>query len=223
MSDNKGNIEVRRIEAPLTYEFILEKHYAQRMPGISFAYGLFIDNKLEGILTIGKPASNTLCESICGKEYRDYVFELNRLCTNEGLPKNTLSQFVSKVLKSLSREEIILVSYADEGMNHHGYIYQATNWIYTGKTPKRRDTYAPEGKHSRSAKAGEYPHLRQIRTAKYRYIYVPNKRFKKKVLKALKFPILEYPKGNNSRYKFGEKQKKEVLDLRTGKTYYENN
>ena len=27
-----------------------------------------------------------------------------------------------------------MVSYADSGMNHCGYIYQATNWIYTGAT-----------------------------------------------------------------------------------------
>jgi hypothetical protein len=125
-------MEVKRINAKETHEFILKKHYAQRLPSISIAFGLFVEGNLEGILTIGKPASNSLCEGVCGKEYKQYVYELNRLCVNEGLPKNTLSQFVSKALKDLSNTKIILISYADEGANHHGYIYQATNWEYLG-------------------------------------------------------------------------------------------
>ena len=134
-------MEVKQVEPKVTYDFILNKHYAQRLPSISLAYGLFINNNLEGILTIGKPASNSLCEGICGKEYKQYVYELNRLCVNDGLPKNTLSQFVSKVLKSLSDRKIIIVSYADEGANHHGYIYQACNFIYTGATKERTDKW----------------------------------------------------------------------------------
>ena len=81
------NIEVKQIDKKDTYEFILHKHYAQRKPSISYAYGLFINKELQGILTIGKPASNSLCEGVCGKEYKQYVYELNRLCVNEGLPK----------------------------------------------------------------------------------------------------------------------------------------
>lgn len=166
-------IDVKKINSKETYDFILHKHYAQRKPSISYAFGLFIDDKLEGILTIGKPASNSLCECVCGKEFKQYVYELNRLCVNDGLPKNTLSKFVSIVLKKLSTERIILVSYADEGMNHHGYIYQATNWMYTGKTKEKRDTYAPNNKHARhaDAKSNEYKHLKQFRTSKFRYIY----------------------------------------------------
>ena len=85
---------------------------------ISFAYGMFINNKLEGILTIGKPASNSLCIGLC-KEYKDKVYELNRLVINEGFPKNTLGQFVGKVLR-FKTKDLIWISYADEGMKHKG-------------------------------------------------------------------------------------------------------
>ena len=214
-------IEVKEIDKKLTYDFILNKHYAQRKPSISYSYGLFIDGELEGILTIGKPASNSLCEGICGKEYKEYVYELNRLCVNEGLPQNTLSQFVSKVLKDLRDTKLILVSYADEGANHHGYIYQATNWIYTGKTKSRTDKYTPNGKHSRHY-TNEYDHLRKFRSSKYRYIYIPNKKFRKEVLKVLKYEIIrEYPKGDNQRYILGQKIKTQILDTNTGKIYFE--
>ena len=212
---------VKKINSKDTHDFIMYKHYAQRLPSISFAYGLFINEKLEGILTIGKPASNSLCEGVCGKEYKQYVYELNRLCVNEGLPKNTLSQFVSKVLKDLSSQEIILISYADEGANHHGYIYQATNWIYLGKTKERTDKYTPNGKHSRHY-TDEYNHLRKFRSAKYRYMYIPNKRFKKECLKHLKYKIIEeYPKGDNKRYILGEKIKTKIINKETGEFFYE--
>lgn len=212
---------VKEIDKKDTYDFILHKHYAQRLPSISYAYGLFINDKLEGILTIGKPASNSLCEGICGKEYKKYVYELNRLCINEGLPKNTLSQFVSKVLKLLSNEKIILVSYADEGANHHGYIYQATNWLYLGKTKERTDKYTPNGKHSRHY-TNEYEHLRKFRSSKYRYLYIPNKNFKKECLKVLKYEIIkEYPKGDNKRYVLGERIKQKIINKETGEIFYE--
>lgn len=216
-----SDLTVKEIDKKDTYDFILNKHYAQRKPSISYAYGLFIDNKLEGILTIGKPASNSLCEGVCGADYKQYVYELNRLCVNEGLPKNTLSQFVSKVLKDLSNTKIILISYADEGANHHGYIYQATNWIYTGKTKSRTDKYTPNGKHSRHY-TDEYNHLRKFRSSKYRYIYIPNKKFKKEVLKVLKYDIIdEYPKGENKRYVLGEKIKTKVINTNTGEIFFE--
>ena len=39
------------------------------------------------------------------------------------------------------------------------------------------------------------------RSQKYRYVYfLGNKRFKKKMRKLLKYPVLPYPKGENQRY-----------------------
>ena len=139
---NEIKIEIKSIESKDTYDFILKKHYAQRKPSISFSFGLFIDDNLEGILTIGKPASNSLCEGVCGANYKDRVYELNRLVVNDGLPKNSLSMFVGTVLRMLKNEDIIIVSYADEAMNHNGYIYQATNFIYTGKTKERASAHS---------------------------------------------------------------------------------
>ena len=103
-------LSIRKIEAKHSYDFLLNKHYAKRIPSISYCYGLYINDKIEGVLTIGKPASNSLCKGICGESYSKYVYELNRLVVNEGLPKNTLSQFVGGVLRKLKNENMILVS-----------------------------------------------------------------------------------------------------------------
>ena len=212
-------MKVKRIEYKDTKDFLLNKHYAGRMPSIKWAFGLFISDTLEGVLTIGKPASNTLCFGICGKEYSHKVWELNRLVVNDGLEKNVLSKFVSQCLRLLKEEDIILVSYADSGMGHHGYIYQATNFLYTGATKERTDKYTPKGKHSRHY-TDDNNHLRKVRTSKHRYVYFTGKS-RKWYLKDLNYEILPYPKGDNESYKLGDKQKTKVINRDTGEEYFE--
>lgn len=129
----KQKYKVCSIDKKLTYEWLLNKHYAKRIPSISYAFGIYDCNILIGILTIGKPASPNLCNSICGNNFSNYVYELNRLCVIDGLQRNVLSYFVSSSLNLIKRE-MILVSYADLEQGHNGYIYQATNWLYTGQS-----------------------------------------------------------------------------------------
>jgi hypothetical protein len=196
--------QVKSIDTYLTKEWLLKKHYAKRIPSISYAFGLFTDNILVGIMTIGKPASNPLCIGVCGENYAKYVYELNRLCVNEGLEKNVLSYFLSKCFK-LIKDNLIIISYADTSQGHHGYIYQATNWIYTGLSAKRTERYDIDNpnRHSKSVtenKNSNYQdlHVRE-RPQKHRYIYFLGK-MKKEFIKSLKYDILQYPKGDNKRY-----------------------
>jgi len=217
----KNNYYVKTIDYDDTKDFILNKHYAQKMPQIIWAFGLFdLSNELQGICTIGKPPTPNLCKGIMGGEYKEKVYELNRLCINEGLDKNILSFFVGGVLKKLKSEDIVLVSYADEGMDHHGYIYQATNWLYTGMTDQKRTyIYTPNGTHPRHY-THDYENLRKVLSCKHRYIYFTGKS-KKIYRNLLKYPILDYPKGDNKRYKFGDKLKTKVINTTTGEIFYE--
>lgn len=196
----KQEYSVKSIDSFLCKDWLLNKHYAKRLCSISYSFGLFdIENNLIGILTIGKPASNQLCIGVCGKENSEFVYELNRLCVNDGLRKNVLSYFVSNSLKMI-KESMILVSYADTKMNHNGYIYQATNWIYTGKTKERTDIGNDEGKHSRHYdKNIDYKSNRKIRSSKHRYVYFIGKKsidFKKQLM----YNVENYPKGENKKY-----------------------
>lgn len=190
---------VKSIDSWQCYDWLLHKHYAKRIPSISYAFGLYCDNILSGVLTIGKPASPSLCIGVCGYEFSKYVYELNRLVINDGLDKNVLSFFVSQSLK-LIKEDLILVSYADTDMGHNGYIYQATNWIYTGSTKERTDIGFEDGSHSRHYdKNIDYSENRKKRSSKHRYVFFLG-RLKKTFYKNLKYTISEYPKGDNSRY-----------------------
>ena len=97
-------MNVRSISNFEVKDWLLNKHYAKRMCSISYSFGLYIDNVLNGVVTFGMPPSSNLAESICGLDYKENVLELNRLVVNDGLPKNTLSFFVSKSMEGISNE-----------------------------------------------------------------------------------------------------------------------
>ena len=193
-------------------EFLLPKHYSGRLPNIAKAYGWFDGNELKAVCTFGKPASNNLCVSICGKEHSSSVYELNRLCRTDNLNLQ-LSQFVSECLRDLKKSNWIIVSYSDMAMNHHGYIYQACNFIYTGETKERTDQYAPNGKHSRHSDEYDSHGIRRVRSPKHRYIYfcTNDKKLKRTWRNALQMPVLPYPKGDNSNYRLGDFIKEKLL------------
>ena len=140
----KDQFIVRSIESSQTYEWFLHKHYAKRIPNISYSFGLYDRNKiLKGVCSYAKPMSQTLVQGALGGKFTDTFLELNRLVVNDNLEKNTLSFFVSQSLMLLPKPQVV-VSYADSSYHHHGYIYQATNWIYTGLSSKFTD-YAVKG------------------------------------------------------------------------------
>ncbi len=119
---------------PIKYEecvsWLLNIHYAKRLPMISHSFGLYIDKILKGVITYGLPPSPELCKGICGEDYKHKTLELNRVVLEDN-HKNYASYFISQTLKLLKKPKII-VTFADPNMNHNGYIYQATNFIYTG-------------------------------------------------------------------------------------------
>ena len=198
-----------------TLDWLLYKHYAKRIPPIQYAFGLYnSENIIAGVITYSTPVSSNL-RRIFNDEFK--VMELNRLCVNEGLEKNCLSFFVSKSLNMLPTP-LVVISYADTSQNHHGYIYQATNFIYTGLSAKRTDwkikgmehlhgatiSDMSRGKKNRSEwmkeKFGDDFYL-EDRSRKHRYFkFLGNKHEIKKMKDILPYKIEPYPKGDNVRY-----------------------
>lgn len=195
--------------------FLLPKHYSGRVPTISKAFGWYNNNDLVAVCTFGKPASPTLCKGVCGAENSKYVYELNRLCRLKTW-KQPLSKFVGWCLRKLKKENWIVVSYSDTAMNHHGYVYQACNFIYTGCSKSRTDKYVPDGKHCRHYKQEDQGQFRRIRSGKHRYIYfcTNSKSQKKKWIESLNYKIEPYPKGdNNPDYELGDFLKPELIKI----------
>ncbi len=181
---------------PITYEetkdLILNVHYARRMPSVSYAFGLYHGmDGLQGICTFGSPASPWLCKGVCGEEHKSKVLELNRVVLVNNRP-NEASLLVARSIALLPKPKV-LVSYADTAHDHVGYVYQATNWLYTGATKPRTDIATVNGKHPRHH-AGDRT-KRVYRSAKHRYVFMHgNKKDKRLLTKCLRYGTESYPK-----------------------------
>lgn len=208
-------MKVRRIQFSDALPFLLGRHYAARRCPVSFAFGLFRENTLLGVVTYGTPASAPLRQGICGAEWSAKVLELNRLCCES--ENNLSSQLVGKSLTMLPRPSIV-VSFADTAQGHVGYIYQAANFLYTGLSAKRTDwkvkgredkhgaTIADEsrGQENRAewmrAKYGDDFYL-EDRPRKHRYVFFcGSKTERKRMRAALLYALEPYPKGDSKRY-----------------------
>ena len=205
----KNNYKVLPISYNETKPFILNIHYAKRIPSITYSFGLYNNSELVGIVTYGSPPSQALCKGIAGDENKKIVLELNRLVLKNNI-KNEASFLVGNSFKLLKKPTII-VSYADTSQNHTGYIYQATNFFYTGLSDKRTEwRQINTNKHSKTIceqyslqERKNNPQKFYVidRPRKHRYIYIiANKKDKKNLLKKLKYPILDYPKFQNKNY-----------------------
>ena len=199
--------------------WLLQKHYAKRIPSISYAFGLYEEGKLVGVCTYGTPSSSTLRDGIAGPENAQYVLELNRLCI-DSKNKNAASMLVGRSLQMLPKPSIV-VSYADTAQEHVGYVYQACNFIYTGLSAKRTDWKIKGMEHlhgqtiadiSRGCNGSRSDFMREKfgddfyledRARKHRYIFVTGK--SKKLKQSIKYKQEPYPKGETKRYDAGGK------------------
>ena len=191
----------------------LKFHYARRVPQARFVYNVYEDGAWCGCVVFGDGAQHNIATAI-GYNFGE-VCELERVALNGKQTKT--SQVVAACVKQLHKDAPFLkavVSYADANQGHVGTIYQATNWLYIGDTSKtsaaKPDAYVINGKkiHPRSVGAMGYrqsinwlrdnidPDAMEIwGKPKYKYIYVFDKRERKKWLeKALPYP----KKGDNN-------------------------
>jgi hypothetical protein len=209
------NLIIAQIPAKEAEPWLLVRHYAKRMCPISYAFGAYRNSELVGIVTFGTPASSPLREGVAGKDWAKSVLELNRLCCVS--EKNMASILVGRSLRLLPKPALV-VSYADTAQGHVGYIYQATNFLYTGLSAKRTDwkikgrehlhgaTIADEsrGKENRAQwmrdKYGDDFYL-EDRPRKHRYIYLCGSKSQRSAMReALRYKLEPYPKGESCRY-----------------------
>jgi hypothetical protein len=209
----KEKYSVRSIDNEQCKEWLLYKHYAKTIPNIMYAFGLYEYKILKGICCFGTPANNH------NNQLGDFKqIELVRLVKNDNLEKNAASFLIAECFKLLPKP-LSLISYADIGKNHHGYIYQATNWLYTG-VGGGVDFYIDEKQneiHSRIMSDYRKKYSKMTRdeiqkmlnwkkekgTYKHRYFYfLGTKKEKILWLKFLtdKYKIENYPKGDNKNY-----------------------
>lgn len=206
------NLTVEEISKVACRHLVMKYHYSGRVPGIKYCWGLFDRQRIVGCILYSVPASYTLCKGVCGPEFKDFVIELSRLVILTKVD-NAASFLIGASLKLLPPS--VVVSYADcnDHVGHVGYVYQATNWIYTGNgnaepkwvCPNTGDVVSYTRRHiDKKAEAiglnwKELVQEKQV--GKHRYIYFTgDKRFKKNARSKLRYKVLPYPKGDTRRH-----------------------
>ena len=121
-------------------------HYAKTIPtGKLVGMGVWEDDKFIGCVVFGRGVGNAQIERY-GIPLTNGA-ELVRVALKEH--KTPVTRIVSIAIKELKKHSPglkILVSYADSRQGHLGIIYQAGNWIYTGKAKTTPD-YLYKGKY----------------------------------------------------------------------------
>jgi hypothetical protein len=143
---NKNELKFEAIDKHIAVDMVVTHHYAHRKCPISWAWGIRTDDRIVGVLTVGKPVSWSVMCSLVKETTEEMknnpaarsrdVYELNRLWVSDDCPKNIESRFIGWCLRELKkiRPNLMLVSYADGSKQHVGTVYQATNWVYTGQS-----------------------------------------------------------------------------------------
>lgn len=195
---------IRQIDYKTAMYYVINFHYLHRKAPCSFAFGLFLNDEIKGVICYGTPSSSPLRSGICGPEEKDNVIELTRLWVCDSVGKNGESYLIGNTIPLIDKE--IIVSYAEIQQGHLGVVYQATNWIYTGLSAKRTNwTIKGVNKHCQTL-ADKYTaaEIRQKygsdfslvdRPRKHRYLYFNcNKKRKKYLFSKLRYNIEPYPK-----------------------------
>ena len=187
-------------------EFCKRYHYTATGGNASWRWGLWHGVMLLGIVGYNLPTRET-CESVFGPEHFDKVWHMGRLALSDEAPRNSESRLIAgslQLIKTQHPDTWGVLTYAATDVGHIGYVYQATNAIYTGvggdshyfvdESGRRRSTYL-NGKGVSKARATDMGWTRHEGGPKHRYLYVlGSKTQRRERMRLLRLPSLPYPK-----------------------------
>ena len=190
-------------------------HYSKQTPtNKSMKIGVWEDDKFIGVIMYGCGA--------CPHFYKGYGIKQEEACelTRIALRPHyhPVSKMIAISLRLLLKENpklLLISSYADTSQNHHGGIYQATNWIYTGISDKTREHFLQgRWRHATSIrrkfkKSFSDTLPMRIVDGKYRYLMPVNSELRKKILEL----ALPYPKREKQAMAIPIEQRQGGTDL----------
>lgn len=176
---------------------VINWHYSHTMPsGKLVKIGVWENGKYIGCVLFGRGANNVLGNPYGLKQTE--CCELVRIAlTKHDTHVSRIMAISIRLLQKKCKNLKMIISFADSEQNHHGGIYQASNWLYAGMT-KPAEEYIVKGKrmHGRSMRALYVTHVGKpfikkiMGSSKHRYLYFLDKELKK----SLKLKEVEKPK-----------------------------
>lgn len=185
-------------------EFCRRWHYTNSGGSALWNYGLYDGPTMVGIVAYNLPTRRA-CASVFGEEYAANVAHMGRLVCADDAPRNSESRLIGASLKMLAVDKpniwaVLTFAAQDEG--HVGYVYQATNAIYTG-TGGYYQNFSVDGRLiSTNGTGNTLARMAALggkvtrALPKHRYVYIlgtPAQRRERR--KLLKLPSLPYPKA----------------------------
>lgn len=184
------------VVAPASHDaakFAVENwHYSKILPtGKLVKFGVWEEEKFIGVVIFSRGASPNLGTAL--ELDQTQVCELTRVALTSH--KAPVSQIVSEALGALKKSNPgmrAVVSFADPKEGHHGGIYQAGNWVFTGSSNPVTE-YFIDGRWRHTRGAYHDPRRptapKRESPGKFRYIYPLDKAMRRKVTKqALPYP-----------------------------------
>jgi len=198
-------------------------HYSKRSPfGKNNKFGVWENGKYIGCIIYGYSATPNVAKGL--GLLQNEIVELQRVALTKHIsPVSKIVAISIKLLKKYSPGLKLIVSFADVDQNHHGGIYQAGNWIYTGISMENvKSGYIVRGKymHCRSAGMKGRNTLEWVRMnldpkaknfitkGKHRYLMPLKKNIKQQYIKLSK----PYPKRQPSETGSGNHPEKGGVD-----------
>lgn len=204
---------LRPVDYDTASAIILEYEWLGKMPGnVSRCYGIFWDGNCAGVVVYGVTVNNKLlAKSTCGIEYSNKIMQLQRGACVHWAPPHAASKLISYSL--LEEEKIgtrIVIAFSDPSAGEIGTVYQATNWLYCGKTAQRPDYLNSNGERIAGI-AHKWDRDKRFmsrakRQLKGRYIYLlGDKKERRELRKKLLWKPQPYPKRESPEVNAGPK------------------
>lgn len=199
-----GLVATREVE-----EFCRRYHYTGSGTGAVYPwhYGLWHANTLLGVVAYNLPPPGPR-RFVFGPEHESHVWHMGRLALADVAPRNSESRLIGGSFKLIQAEHSrvwAVLTYADTAAGHIGYVYQATNAIYTGTGGDVASYVDRQGRcrtrHNyrgtvTAAQAIAQGLTRVEGTLKHRYVYILGNRTERRHRRGLlKLPVLPYPKA----------------------------
>lgn len=120
---------------------VLSWHYSRKMPKAKLVrVGAWEDGRFIGVVLFGSGAGNSTNGSRYGLSASGQVAELVRVALRDHhTPVSRIVALALRFLRKVNPDLKLVVSFADTAQGHHGGIYQAGNWVYTGLTEGDRE------------------------------------------------------------------------------------
>ena len=140
-------------------------HYSKCLPvGKLVKVGAWEKDKFIGVVVFSRGANNNMLKPF-GLQQEEGC-ELTRIAlTKHEVPVSKIMALAVKFLMKSQKDLRLIVSYADPDQGHHGGIYQACNWLYTG----------PSGRALKVFYKGKWSHKKTVDDAGVNQTNLPKK------------------------------------------------